>query len=367
MMTKLKQYSTLVGITAIFTFMIITVTTLTGNFSTVQNVYKIFGLDNYDIGISSSNTDTCPPEKLDQIIKDIDKTYGVEFTAAINYSQIKVDGVSVTGKVRGDFNLMKDSLIEGKLPQFDNEIAITPIMSEALGKGIGETVEISGKNGIKRSYIITCTLQCISEMGKVICMPVSAYKRIVPDFKPVNRTVTLKHAENIDAIIDKLKEQYKASENGIGITNARSSNDKMITTVQSSISVATTIVFSLTFLLIACITILLCTITLYREILDTGIFKAVGFKAMDLRLQFMFRFTLIAILGGILGTAVGILFDERLIHVMLSSVGITNMKPVWNFSSIGLTILFVVCTTAITAFLCSMKINKISPNHLISE
>lgn len=366
MMTKLKQYSTLIGITAIFTFMIITITTLVGNFSTTGNVYKLFGLDNYDINISSNAT-TCPPEKLDQIVKDIDKTYGIKSTSTTAYGQIKIDDISVSGKIRGDFNLMKDSLIEGKLPQFDNEVAITPLMSEALGKGVGDTVEISGKNGIKCNYLITCKIQCISEMGKVIFMPVSAYKRIVPDFKPLSRTVTLKQSSNIDAIVDKMKEQYKASENGISITNAKANNDKMITTVQSSISVASTIVFSLTFVLIACITILLCSITIYRETIDTGIFKAIGFKAMDLRLQFTLRFMLIAILGGIIGTAFGLLFDEKLIHVMLSSVGIANLKPVWDFSSIGIPILFIVCVTGITAFFCSAKNNKISPSNLISE
>ena len=137
--------------------------------------------------------------------------------------------------------------------------------------------------------------------------------------------------------------------------------------VQSSISVASTIVFVLTFLLIACITILLCSITIYREIIDTGIFKAIGFKAMDLRLQFTLRFMLISILGGIIGTAIGVLFDEHLIHIMLSSVGIANLKPVWNFASIGVPILFVVCVTIITAFLCSARTKKISPSSLISE
>lgn len=367
MMTKLKQYSTLIGITAIFTFMIITITTLVGNFSTTANIYKLFGIDNYDIGIFSSNNDTCPPQKLDQMVKDIDKTYGVKSTSTTAYVQTKIDDMSVTGLIKGSFDSTKDSLIEGKLPQFDNEIAITPLISEALGKGIGETVEISGKNGIKCKYLITCKIQCISEMGKVICMPVSAYKRIVPNYKPMNRTVTLKQYANIDAIVDKMKGQYKASENGISITNTKTSNDKMITTVQSSISVASTIVFSLTFVLIACITILLCSITIYRETIDTGIFKAIGFKAMDLRLQFTLRFMLIAVLGGIIGTAFGLLFDEKLIHIMFASVGIANLKPVWDFSSIGIPILFIVCVTGITAFFCSSKNNKISPSNLISE
>jgi putative ABC transport system permease protein len=367
MLTKLKQYATLIGITAIFTFMIITITTLIGNFSTTENINKLFGFDNYDIQIYSSNTDDSTSKKLDDIVKSMDETYGVETVSTTAYAQMKIDNMSVAGKIRGDLDLMKDSLIEGKLPQFDNEVAITPLMSETLGKGIGETVEISGKNGTKCSYIITCKIQCVSLMGKVIFLPVSAYKRIVSDFKPTNRAVTLKNSENIATIADKTKELYETSENGIIITNERNSNNKTISTIQSAISLASTVVFSLTFLLIACITILLCSITIYREVIDTGIFKAIGFKAMDLRLQFTLRFILIAILGGIIGTAFGILFDERLIHIMLSSVGIANLKPVWNFSSIGLPILFVVCVTGITAFLCSIKNNRISPSNLIIE
>lgn len=367
MMTKLRQYSTLIVITTIFTFMIIIVATMASNFSTAQNMSKILGYPIYDMSITSTSTSKLTSDYLDQIVKYVDKTYGVKIVNSESYASMRVDGMYINGDVKSSFDEVRNALIDGRLPEFDNEIAVTPIMSKILGKGIGESLEIESGEGIKKEYIITGTIQSVSEMGKTVCMSLSAYQRIAPNFQPSDRNIVLKDNSNLDNIVSTLNQKYKTTEFGISFTNQKDTSDNLFSTIQSATGLASKIVLFLTFVLIACITILLCTITIYREITDTGIFKAIGFKTKELRIQFTFRFMLISIIGGVIGIGLSLLFDEKLLGVMLSSAGVANLKPVWNFSSIGIPILFVVCVTGITAFLCSAKIKNISPSSLINE
>ena len=365
MMTKLKQYSTLIVITTIFTFMIITVTTFASNFSTTENMYKVMGFTMHDIDISSADSSKCSLEELDTMVQEIDKTYGIKQVYSSDFDYLMIDDISLNANIKSNFD--GDTLIDGKLPEFDNEIAITPVMSKVLDKGIGEKVELKSKVGVKSQYIITGTVQCISNMGKYITLPVCGYEKIMPNYKQMRRSITLKENSDIDNIIADLKQKYETSDNGISIVNSIESYKNMLKTLSSAIMFASSIVFVLTFILIACITILLCTITVYREIHETGIFKAIGFKAIELRLQFTFRFMLIAVIGGATGIILSLLLNEKMIGAMLSSVGIANLKPIWNFSSIGFPLIFVVCVTGITAFFSSAKIKKISPSSLINE
>ena len=190
-----------------------------------------------------------------------------------------------------------------------------------LGKGVGDTVIIDDSH-IKKQYMITCVIQCISEMGNVICLSKDAYRRLDPDFKFYSECIQLKNSTEIKHVLSVLKKRYSKHANGFDFADISNSFSSVFTTVQSATGFASNIVLILTFLLIGCITILLSSITIYREVTETGIFKALGFQSIELRLQFTFRFLLVSCIGGV---------------------------------------------AAVTAFFCSIKINKITPSTLITE
>lgn len=369
MMTKIKQYASLIVVTTIFTFMVITICTITGNFSTMQKTSKMFGNPLYDINVMSASTVTKganESEKLDNIADFIDKNYGIKSKNTQNMVSMRIDGVSTTGIAYGSLNDVKGYVLEGTVPKYDNEVAITPLMSGMIGKGVGDSVELQGGNGVKKKYLITCKIQCISEMGKCIVLSQPAYERLVPGSKPLSLSIILKDNSKLDSIISSLKNKYKSLRE-IGFTNNLTSFKETFDVVQSSMNMLSVMAIFLTFLFVTIITIMLCIITIYREIIDTGIFKAVGFKTMELRLQFTFRFILVSIAGGIIGAILSFLLDGKLEKSLLSSIGIANLSPTWNFSSLGIPIIFIVCLTGIVAFLLSARIKKITPNSLICE
>ena len=368
-MTKIKQYASLIVVTTIFTFMVITICTITGNFNTIQKTSKMFGNPMYDINVMSSSTITSSAnesKKLDKIADFIDRNYGIKSKNTVNMVSTRIDGVSTTGITYDSLNNVKEYVLEGAIPKYDNEIAITPLMSGMIGKGVGDSVELQGGNGVKKKYLITCKIQCMNEMGKCIILSQSAYERLVPGSKPLSLSIALKDNSKLDSIISSLKNKYK-SDSEIGFTNSLTSEKETFDTVQSSMNMLSVMAIFLTFLFVTVITIMLCIITIYRETTDTGIFKAVVFKTMELRLQFTFRFILVSIVGGIIGAVLSFLLDGKLEKSLISSIGIANLSPAWNFSSLGIPIIFIVCLTGIVAFILSAKIKRITPNSLICE
>ncbi len=180
MMTKLRQYASLIVITTIFTFMLITICTITGNFNTIQKTSKMFGNPLYDINVMSSSTvasGAAESKKLDGIADFIDRNYGIKYKNTINYVSMRIDGVSTTGIAYDSLNDVKEYVLEGTIPKYDNEIAITPLMSGMIGKAVGDSVELQGGNGVKKKYLITCKIQSMNEMGKCIILSQCSYDK----------------------------------------------------------------------------------------------------------------------------------------------------------------------------------------------
>lgn len=365
MTTRIRQYATLIVVAALFTFMLATLEMMTANFSSVEKMARILGLPLYDLDVVSASPALCPPEKLDGIVGDISRTYGVKRVDWTDYQSLRVDGFAVTGAVWSSFDEQKDAVLSGSLPELDNEVAITPLISRMLGKGVGDSVVVR-KGDSQQSYMITCILQSISEMGKVIELNAPGYRRIAPDYQPTARSLVLNDNSDVPGVIAALKQKYPSA-SGVSFSNDKTNLYNIFSTVQMATGLASAVVLLLTLLLIACITLLLCTITVYREFNDTGIFKAVGFRTRELRLQFTLRFVLVSVLGSFFGIALSLLFAKTLIGAALSSMGIASLPAVWSFATLGFPLLFVMCTAGLTAFLCSAKIRRISPVRLVNE
>jgi putative ABC transport system permease protein len=204
-------------------------------------------------------------------------------------------------------------------------------------------------------------------MGKTIIMSEDAYKKIVPDYTPSGASIILNNDKNLDAVVSALNQKYKTAGGGVSFSNDKTNFKSIFKLIQMAMGLASMLIILLTFAFIACITILLCTITIYREVTDTGIFKAIGFKNIELRLQFTFRFVLISVIGSAIGLTISLLFDDKISKVMFASAGIATITPTWDLMSVGFPFLFVVCVTGITAFVSSLKIKKVLPVTLINE
>lgn len=365
MATRLRQYVTLVAVAALFTFMLSTLQMLTSSFGSIDKMARLLGQPLYDVDVASVNTALCPPAKLDEIVRDIEATYAVKRVDWSTETSVRADGNTLSAVLLSNFAQQKDAMLEGKLPAFSNEMAITPVVSRMLGKSVGDSVVLQ-KGDVQQTYRITCVVQTISEMGKVVELGGAAYQRLEPGFQPMGRSIVLKDNRDVDGVVNALKKKYP-EESGAVFTDSKTVWYNIFSSVQTATALASALVMLLTLLLIACVTLLLCAITLYRETIDTGIFKAIGFRTMGLRLQFMLRFALVSAIGGVIGTVLSLLFANPLVSGALSSIGVASVPSSWGFATLGFPILFVVCAAGLTAFFGSARIRRLSPASLVNE
>lgn len=365
MATRLRQYVTLIVVAALFTFMLSTVQMLTTSFNSTDKAASLLGQTLNDVDIGTADPAVASSGKLDEIVRDIDTTYGIKSVTWYEEVNLRADDTALYAYIRDGFSELQGAMLEGQTPAFENEIAVTPLVSRLLGKGVGDTVTLQ-KGDAKETYLITCILQTTNEMGKVIQITEAGYKRLVPGFQPGSRSIVLKNAGDTARAVKALKAKYPSA-TGVTVTNARKSWQESFSTVQTAIGLASVLVTALTLLLIACVTALLCSITLYREVIDTGIFKAIGFRTMGLRCQFTLRFMLVSAVGGAVGTVLALLFANPLISKALSSIGIAKVPAALDFATLGFPILFVLCVAGVTALICSARIRRLSPASLISE
>lgn len=365
MASRLTQYATLIIVAALFTFMLSTMKMMTSSFASEGRMTRILGVPVYDIDIESMNPTLCPSSKLEDVVRDINRTYGVKDKEWRLYKSVRIDGDAVTCTANSTFAQMEGALLKGSMPQAQNEVAVTPFISSLLHKSVGDTVVIQ-KGNIKKNYLISGVVQDIDEMGKVIELNEAGYRGVAPNFKPMSRSVTLKNGGDVKSIISALKKKYPP-DTGITFANNKTQVDQIFSSVNAAMKLASAAVMALTLLLISCITLLLCSIAIYRENIDTGIFKAIGFKTRQLRIQFTLRFLMVAVLGGAVGIVLSLLFSQMIINALLSNIGIASLPWEWNFATIGFPLLFVVCVTGLTAFVCSARMRHITPARLISE
>ncbi len=117
-------------------------------------------------------------------------------------------------------------------------------------------------------------------------------------------------------------------------------------------------IFSVLFALV--VVMMVCTKTFIQEKRDIGIYKALGFTAVNLRLQFAIRFFLVALAGSLLGTVLSILFSGRLLSSLLRSMGITNF-------TVRFTVALICVCFFLFAFFASGKVKRVEVRELVTE
>ena len=98
-----------------------------------------------------------------------------------------------------------------------------------------------------------------------------------------------------------------------------------------------------------------------------GIYKAVGFNTNNLRNTMAIRFTIASTIGILLGIVLSILFSNQLLGLMLSNLGLNNMRSNNTILDYLLIILGGILVTYFGAFISSRRIKKISTRELVVE
>lgn len=386
---------------------------------------KMTGFELSDLQISvTKHTDTKKFANELLAMREVRKTNLSDVTTA------KLENNDIQVIVSDNFNAMEVlSTYEGVLPRYDNEIAITGVMSNKLHKGIGDAVRVTA-GGKTQEYYITGIYQTTNNSGYMSILPMDGIKKLCPQYEIGQIDIYLKEGVNKELFKEKLRSIYKVavkddnlskgSKNNTsttenekyskakavaeekisklladyGITSASYTvmqDGKVILSGDSSaykineitdlkdyisgqldslgsmISVMVTVIAVITFLVIGGILSITINSLIRKKREEYGIYKAIGYTTKELVRQLSIEFVITSMIGTILGSIATLLLSNSILQLLFTNIGLTRLTL--NINIVALIILggCLIIFIYLMALVKAYKIKKITAYELITE
>lgn len=352
-----RRYAGTLVIVAMLVFFMITVTML------ANAVNSKSSLESMGVAVTEINVE--PKMRLsdhdfEKIEKEIEQFSEIKKAYYLNTSYFSLDGEDMHCTVYKDPSFLP--ALKGRAPIYDNEIGLSPVLLDEFGFKIGDEVTV-GWQGKKEKYMITGVIQTMSDVGRSFPMSYAAAERIGYDRSLWGRYSLESENDEIlnqkiaDTLNEKFGDMIKAEANGAVVD---SSSEAAIKAMRIIIYVSS-VLFSLI------VVHMVCSKAFTQERTDIGIYKAVGFKASKLRIQFAFRFLIVSLIGSAAGGILSYFFSEKMLGILLKSIGITSVKTDVFATSFEIPILIVCLSFLIFSYIVSGKIRKVEIRELVIE
>lgn len=352
-----RRYAGTLVIVAILVFFMITITMLANAVNSKSSLESM--------GAVVTEIDVEPKKRLldndfENIEKEIEQFSEIKKSYYFNASYFLLDGEDTLCVVFKDPSFLP--ALKGRAPIYDNEIGISPILLDEFGLKIGDEVTV-GWQGRKEKYIITGVIQTMNDAGRGFPMSYAAAERIGYDrslwgcYSLESETDEILNQKIADTLNEKFGDIIKAEANGALVD---SSSEDAIKAMRIIIYVSS-VLFSLI------VVHMVCSKAFTQERTDIGIYKAVGFKASKLRIQFAFRFLIVSLIGSAAGGILSYFFSEKMLGILLKSIGITSVNTDVFAASFEIPILIVCLSFLIFSYIVSGKIRKVKIRELVTE
>ena len=265
----------------------------------------------------------------------------------------------------GDISLLDNEyILEGHLPQNENEIVLTVVEADILGVTLGDKVNVKSMVEDKTVAYTVCGIdQKINNMGKKATMTEEGVRRINPDYKFQNVLIYLKDASKSK----ELKKQWEKEYPDFQFTLVEDLIGSIINTIKVAMEAICVIFIIATCFVVILTQLLLTRAQVIRERSDLGVSKAMGYTSGELIRRTLMTNLPTIVLGIVIGLVMHIAFSNRMILIGLATFGIRQnnfvTSPVW-FAATAAIILG--CAT-ITAFLSGRSITKLEPVKILKE
>lgn len=328
------------------------------NFSlNTNNLVKLAGVNLFNIAVTGQN--------LEQVGEELLSWEEVEDVVYYSSNSIKLSKGKERITLTADFwrepqKLKNETLIEGRLPKYENEIVITIKVSELLQAAVGDVIYVEG-NGKRKDYIVSGIDQKTQNIGISALMGFKGAERL-------NGTCTIKIlyvCTKEGVTYAQMQKQIKKKYANLTVMDS----EKMVENSISSVSIAMKLICGLfvtiTLFVVCMVVMLLVKTKVVQEKRNFGIYKALGFTTRQLILQMVCSNLPIMLTGALLGAIASIYMTDSLVAMLLSFCGLKVcdmvINPVWLVVTVvGITVVSLVVT------LCfSMKIRKIEPAKML--
>lgn len=352
--TDSGQYRGLMFVSVLLVFFMMIANSI-ANISENDIMEKFIG---YRMDLQLTYDDENEKEIVDNFIKT---TYGeassykfVIGNFQVGSSNYTCIGVSDTSQITG--------LISGRLPESDKEIITTQGVLDELGIKMNDAVSIKN-NDKEYTYTIVGVYQTMVDMGLAICMTYDGIQLVNPTVSEVNTyAYVLKDHQKRGELIKKLKNDFDGK---VKVESAKSSDIVGIFSFASKM--ITIVIYAFTVLFALIISYMISKKTFKKEWKDFGTLKSIGFSSGTLRKQFILRFFIVTVVGGIIGFILNIALGNFLFGAIFSMIGIVSYHAGIDAFRLVLPLVFNTVVFMLFSYISSRSIKKVEIKQLITE
>ncbi len=352
-----RQYLGMLAVVTMLVFFMTTIMVL-GNIINATSAWESMGISYYDVGLAFHETAD------DAVVSDIEneiRAYtGIKrFLHQCGNYYFSIDGEQIMCCI-WDAPEEINAVSDGRAPLYDNEIVITEIAAENLGLEVGDTVTV-GYRDKKADYIISGVNQYLNDAGVNISMTRNAAKKLNEACDIFYIGCVLSDRSEGEGLADFLNKKYGE------LFTAEYFENLMDETYQLAIHAMTAIVYVFSAIFSVIVVHMVCSKAFLRERRDIGIYKAVGFTSQRLRLQFMIRFLIVAVIGAAAGCGLAAAYSEKMLGSLLRMVGISSFRVPFHIFTFAIPVLMVCVCFCLFSFLEAGRIKKVEIRELITE
>ncbi|MCR5249463.1 MAG: FtsX-like permease family protein [Lachnospiraceae bacterium] len=361
-----RRYLSSIAIASLFVFFLMTMTGMTDAVDS-ESAQRAMGATSEDIDIyrdyveySPENTENVLEQeaKIENLIREYTE---IEERYFSDGKYMLLNGEKIFCRISEDEETF--TVTKGRAPLYKNEILVGQAYAEDMGYKIGDKYTVSFK-GAEAEYVISGFMVGLLDAGHFFGMSGDGARVLAEDYIPTYVGFKIKDPEKTGEICKRLEEELPESYYVEDIEAMESSEGELLTVIAYAIKA---VIYTISILFALVVVSTVCTKTFVREKTDIGIYKALGFTSGNLRLQFAIRFLIVAFFGIVIGSALSFAFSEKLLSMMLRSMGIVNFVIDYRFMTVFLPAAAVALSYFCFAYMIAGKTKKVEVRSLITE
>lgn len=315
----------------------------------------------FEIFNGAITTDNDANKEVFNYIESLDGVYNTRLVTEVNFN---VDDARLMTYITDDTSKLNNQEVcyKGRMPKYDNEIAVSGKFCKTYEYEIGDEIEIAVGNK-KEKYLITGFIQTTNNNGQeALILKDGAEKIIGSDYAKLYY-FDVEDGVDVEKTIDNVKKHFK--ERIVLTVNFEEVIKGSVATFAQIAKLMVIFVLTISGLVILFVLYLLIKTLINNKKKDYGILKAIGYTSKDIIIQNAISFMPAIILSVVISCIVSSLIVNPYLTLMMSMFGV--MKAVFDipimfviFMGIG----FIV-VSFIFAIILSLKIRKIEPYNLL--
>lgn len=361
-LARKSLYGTMLAVLVISAFIMIVPQNLNNTISS-ESFIRYMGIGSYDMHIDLQQTDTIA-EKAAEIVRTMNSDRAVSKFAVLTTRTFRAktaDGLEEQLKIElGDHSIFPVEYSEGRAPAADDELALSVLNADALGKKVGDAISLM-TGGKEKNFTVTGIYSDITNGGK------TAKAVFADNSAEIMRYVISAQLSDKSLVREKVSEYAGRFPFG-KVSDVDAFIAQTYGSTISSIRKASYAAVAVALIMTGLVTLLFMKLLVAKDRCSIAVMKALGFTNSDIAAQYVSRSIFVLVVGILVGTLLANTLGEVLASRVISQIGASSVRFVVNpLSAYLLGPLMMACSVLLATMAGTLGAGQIKISENIKE